>query len=168
MQARLLGWAGVQLRTAGSTLVIDPLQDAGAIWAPAGDLARDVPLPPVVAVVHAGDSLNHGWWWRIAQRSPAPIGAAFLPVNAPVVAFPHRQPRSPLPAVMDGREAAVAAHLLGAASAVAIHDGAYAFPPVFVPDPAGRATFAATAAELGVPVAEPELGTWFAVAGVPA
>ena len=192
MEARILGWAGVELRGT-TTVVIDPLADAGAVWAAAGDLARGVPLPPVVppepgaaaagllthlhrdhadaaalaaalapgapvfgpepfgggdveqaavahaehelraaglelvpvrawetveagewsftalpavdgtgdpqvswlvtgagaTVLHAGDTLSHGWWWRIAQRAPGGIDVAFLPINAPRVAFPH-------------------------------------------------------------------------------
>src|SRR5436190_4830438 len=47
MQARWLGWAGVELEEDGVTLVIDPLADpAGVFAALAGD-AREVELPPV-------------------------------------------------------------------------------------------------------------------------
>ena len=268
MDARLLGWAGLELRDAGSTLVVDPLQDAGAVWAPAGDLARDVPLPPVLpaespgagaaglvthlhrdhadaaalaaalapgapvllpepygggpveeaavmqadaelraaglrlrtvrpwetvevdgwsctatpaadgtgdpqvswlvsrggaTVFHGGDTLPHGWWWRIAERAGAPIDLAFLPVNAPRVAFPHRRPASPLPIVMDGEQAAVAARLLRARRLVPIHHGAYHFPPVFVPEAEALDRVRSAAAEHGVELATPELGTWFGV-----
>jgi L-ascorbate metabolism protein UlaG (beta-lactamase superfamily) len=259
MQARLLGWAGIELRDGGSSLVIDPLRDAGAVWAAAGDLARDVPLPEVVesdgasvalvthlhrdhadaaalppgapvllpepyggdaleeagvaqaaaeleaaglelrhvrpwetveldgwsctavpaadgtgdpqvswlvargdrVVFHGGDTLTHGWWWRIAERAPAAIDVAFLPINGARVRFPHRRPASPLRAVMDGAEAAVAAKLLRAGRLVPIHYGAYDFAPVYEPDPDALGTLRA-AAEVDVLV--PPLGDWFEVA----
>jgi L-ascorbate metabolism protein UlaG (beta-lactamase superfamily) len=240
MKMRLLGWAGVQLAEGDSALVIDPLADAGAVWAAAGERAREVPLPEVVAaapagsaavgrvthlhrdhadaaalsaaltpgapvlvpapyggteteeasvtqaarelaaaglaveplapwqsldvggwsitalpaadglgdpqvswlvsrggvtIVHAGDTLTHGWWWRVAARAPTRVEAAFLPVNGARIAFPHRRPVSPLRAVMDATEAAVAARILRARCLVPIHYGAYDFPPVYVPDP---------------------------------
>jgi L-ascorbate metabolism protein UlaG (beta-lactamase superfamily) len=262
MDMRLLGWAGVQLSDGTSTLVIDALADAGAVWAAAGDLARDVPLPPVVpaapaggaaaglvthlhrdhadaaalaaalspgapvlvpepsggseveeaavaqaaheltaaglavepmapwstrevdgwsitalpaadgtgdpqvswlvarggvAVVHAGDTLMHGWWWRVAERAPAPVAAAFLPVNGATVAFPHRRPRSPLPVVMTAEEAAIAATILRARRLVPIHYGAYTFPPVYVPD---ADPLAALPPDPGFEVLTPPLGEW--------
>ena len=48
MQIRWLGWAGVELRADGATAVIDPLADAGSMWAalPGGG---EVPHPPVHA-----------------------------------------------------------------------------------------------------------------------
>ena len=263
MEARLLGWAGVQLRDGASSVVIDPLADAGAVFAAAGDLARDVKLPetvepeagaavglvthlhrdhadaaalacalapqaqvllpqpyggsdldnaaiaqaaaeldargldlrPVapweavevdgwrctavaaadgagdpqvswlverggVAIFHGGDTLPHGWWWRIAELAAGPIALAFVPINGARVAFPHRRPQSPLRAVMNAEEAAVAATLLKARRAVPIHYGAYAFPPVYRPDADALERFRA-AAEVEVDV--PALGAWFDV-----
>ncbi|HEU4658247.1 MAG TPA: MBL fold metallo-hydrolase [Capillimicrobium sp.] len=269
MNARLLGWAGVQLRADGSGIVIDPLRDAAAVWAPAGDLARDVPLPPVVAaepsgaaaagllthlhrdhadvdalrealrpgavvlvpaqfggdevedsavadardeleasglavrevawwesmdvdgwritalpaadgtgdpqvswlvqrdgatVLHAGDTLPHNWWWRIARRAGGRIDVAFLPINAPTVMFPHRQPPIARPIVMDGREAATAAAVLRAGRVVPIHYDGYDWEPIYTPDRRALETLRAAAGELDVPVEVPELGAWFDVA----
>lgn len=268
MNARLLGWAGVQLRAGDTGIVIDPLHDAAAVWAAAGDLARGVPMPPVVAaepagaaaagllthlhrdhadaaalgaalrpgapvlapagyggdaveeaglvdaraeleasglelrevepweslevdgwqltalpaadgtgdpqvswlverdgvaIVHAGDTLTHGWWWRIARRASGPIDAAFLPINAAVVAFPHRQPATAQPIVMDGRQAAAAALALAARRLVPIHYGAYDFDPIYRPDPDALATLSSVAGDLGVEVQTPEVGAWFDV-----
>jgi L-ascorbate metabolism protein UlaG (beta-lactamase superfamily) len=269
MEARLLGWAGVQLRDGASSLVVDPLEDAGAVWAAAGELARRVPLPPVVpaepagsaaaglvthlhrdhadaaalqaalapgapvlvpepygggdveeaavaqaaaeldaagldvrtvrpwesvevdgwtctatpaadgtgdpqvswlvardgaAVFHGGDTLPHGWWWRIAERAGRRIDVAFLPINGARVAFPHRRPASPRPVVMDGTDAAVAGALLRAGRVVPIHYDAYTFPPVYEPDPDALGTLRAAAAEHGVVVDTPARGAWFEVA----
>lgn len=49
MNARWLGWAGVEVEHEGATLVIDPLLDPAATFAGFGALARDVELPAVVA-----------------------------------------------------------------------------------------------------------------------
>jgi L-ascorbate metabolism protein UlaG (beta-lactamase superfamily) len=269
MQARTLGWAGVQLRDAAGGVVVDPLADPSAVWAPFGDPGFAVPVPQVVpaepaggalaglvthlhrdhadaaalasalepgapvlvpapyggsdreelalaqatreldaaglalhamapwerydlgswsitalpaadgsgdpqvswlvsgadgVIFHGGDTLMHGWWWRIAERSPRPIDVAFLPINAARVAFPHRRPASPLPAIMGGREAAIAARLLRARRLVPIHYGAYAFPPFYEPDPDALATLEQAAAEQEVAVTVPPIGKWFDVA----
>ena len=47
MQARWLGWAGVELEEDGVTLVIDPLADPAATFAGFGAQAADVELPDV-------------------------------------------------------------------------------------------------------------------------
>jgi L-ascorbate metabolism protein UlaG (beta-lactamase superfamily) len=49
MRIRWLGWAGVELEAEdGSTLVVDPLEDAGAVFAPLGERAAAAPRPRVV------------------------------------------------------------------------------------------------------------------------
>ena len=48
MRLTWLGWAGVELETDGATVVVDPLEDAGAVFAPLGERAADIPLPQVV------------------------------------------------------------------------------------------------------------------------
>lgn len=265
MEARLLGWAGVQLRDGHATLVIDPLLDPTAVWAPFGAAARHVPYPEGVpatpagasgvglvthlhldhadagalasalapdgvvlvpepvggdaleegavvtaqaaltsaglrvehvsawecreidgwtitalpaadglgdpqvswlvergngAVVHCGDTLMHGWWWRTARRAGRPIGSAFLPVNGARVRFPHRVPASPHRAMMNAADAAVAGAALGAAAIVPIHYGGYDFPGVYEPDPDPLADLRDAAAG-GPEVRVPALGAWF-------
>ena len=71
-------------------------------------------------VIHLGDSMFHGYWWRAAHRY-GPFDAVLTPINGPVVCFPHCQPASPFPAALDARHAAVAARLLGAKVTVPIH-----------------------------------------------
>lgn len=73
-------------------------------------------------VLHAGDTLFHGWWWLAAMRC-GPFDAVFLPAGGAVVDLPPRQPPSPLPAGMDPTQAAVAAKLLQARQVVPIHYG---------------------------------------------
>ena len=54
---------------------------------------------------------------------------------ADVVDFPHQQPASPRPALMDPEQAAVAGELLGAATVVPMHYGRYALDPYYRPIP---------------------------------
>ena len=48
MRIRWLGWAGVEIEAQGERVVIDPLQDAAAVFAWLGERARAIPLPEVV------------------------------------------------------------------------------------------------------------------------
>lgn len=115
-----------------STRVVEPWESVGigpfAIAAiPAVDGFGDPQVSWVVAaedrrVLHAGDTLFHGWWW-LARMRHGPIDAAFLPAGGAVVDLPPRQPSSPLPAGMDPQQAAVAAKLLQARQAIPIHYG---------------------------------------------
>ena len=104
-----------------------------------------------VRILHAGDTMMHGAWWLVASRL-GPIDVAFLPVNGAVADLPHRQPASPLPVVMDPRQAVTAALLLRTRTMVPIHYGTIHAPPVYgqVDNPAGAAV--AVGEELGVQV----------------
>jgi L-ascorbate metabolism protein UlaG (beta-lactamase superfamily) len=100
-------------------------------------------------VLHAGDTLFHGWWWLAATRC-GPFDAVFLPVGGAVVDLPSRQPPSPLPAGMDPNQAAAAAKLLKARQVVPIHYGPLheASNYVQADDPPGA--LGAAARELGI------------------
>lgn len=102
-----------------------------------------------VRILHAGDTVFHGWWWLAAQRC-GPFDVAFLPAGGAVVDLPPRQPPSPLPAGMDPRQAAIAGKLLGAKQVVPIHYGPLHEAENYrqATDPPG--TFATAARELGV------------------
>ncbi|MFN8111766.1 MAG: MBL fold metallo-hydrolase [Solirubrobacterales bacterium] len=237
IHARSLGWAGVELTAGDATILIDPLADAGAVFAALGDAAEAISRPDVVPasrpgtavaglvthlhrdhadaaalaaglapgapvlepgtgggepleelalaqadheltaaglerrrvsawetatvgpfevtalpaadgtgdpqvswlveadgtrVVHLGDTLFHGWWWRIALRAGS-IDAVFTPINGALLDFPHRQPPSSLPGVMDPVQAAEACRLIGARVAVPMHFGAYEGGPWYRP-----------------------------------
>jgi L-ascorbate metabolism protein UlaG (beta-lactamase superfamily) len=85
-------------------------------------------------VIHLGDSMYHGYWWRAAHRY-GPFDAVLTPINGPIVCFPHCQPPSPFPANLDDRHAAVVSRLLGAKVAIPMHydgfhiDGSYETKP---------------------------------------
>jgi L-ascorbate metabolism protein UlaG (beta-lactamase superfamily) len=250
MRIRWLGWAGVEIEAEGERLVIDPLADPGATFAPLGDRASAVPLPEVVAanrgrsvaglvthlhrdhadaaalaaaladgapiyeprwpdgedvenlalmqadtelraaglerqraaewerfeagpfrlvalpavdglgdpqlawlveaegrrVLHLGDTVFHGYWWRVAQRH-GPFDLVLTPINGAVVRFPHRRPASPLPAALDPEQAALAGELLGAKLVVPIHYGGYDVEPWYRPVERGLERFEIAARE---------------------
>jgi L-ascorbate metabolism protein UlaG (beta-lactamase superfamily) len=104
-----------------------------------------------VRVLHLGDTIFHGYWWRMARRH-GPFDLVLVPVNGAVVSFPHRRPSSPLPAVLDPTRAAIAAEILGARQAIPIHAEGYEIDGVYHPVPDAAEQFAAAAAERGVPV----------------
>ena len=113
-------------------------------------------------ILHAGDTLFHGWWWLSALRQ-GPFDVAFLPVGGAVVDLPPRQPPSPLPAGMDPGQAAIAAKLLGARAVVPIHYGPLHEASNYVQsdDPPGSLRVAA--AELGVEARVLQPGEGFSV-----
>jgi L-ascorbate metabolism protein UlaG (beta-lactamase superfamily) len=258
MQIRWLGWAGMEIEAEGARVVIDPLDDASAVFAFLGDRAAAIPAPEVVdatggaiaglvthlhrdhadaaalarslapgaplleprsygggfveqaavaqadtelaaagldrrpqdawttvhagpfsitaipaadgtgdpqlswlveaegrRVLHLGDTLFHGWWWRIAERFGAP-DLVCAPINGARLTFPHRQPPSPLPGVMDPEQAATAADLLRAEAVLPMHYGAYDAPGLYEPvaDPLERLQAACDRVRV------PALGEW--------
>jgi L-ascorbate metabolism protein UlaG (beta-lactamase superfamily) len=232
---RWLGWAGVEIEAQGERVVIDPLEDAAAVFAWIGDGLAAVPLPQVVPaqpgaiaglvthlhrdhadasaldaalasgapvyephdyggeglerlavlqadqeltaarlnrrqasawtsahagpftltalpavdgtgdpqvswlievdgkrVLHLGDTMWHGWWWRISERYGAP-DIVLAPINGARLNFPHRQPASPLAGAMDPEQAALAATLLRAGRLIPIHYDGYDISGLYEP-----------------------------------
>jgi L-ascorbate metabolism protein UlaG (beta-lactamase superfamily) len=250
MRLTWLGWAGVELESDGVTVVIDPLDDPGAVFAPFGERSAGTPLPDVVEaapgravaglvthlhrdhadasalaaalapggrvleppagggdeleelglaqaeaeltaanlertrvepwtsveaapftitalpsvdglgdpqvawlveadgtrVLHLGDTIFHGYWWRMARRH-GPFDAVLVPVNGAVVRFPHRRPASPLPAAMNPEQAAIAAEILGARTTIPIHSEGYEIDGIYEPVADGSDRFVQEAAE---------------------
>ena len=250
MRVRWLGWAGVEIESDGHAVVIDPLADPGATFAPLGEKARRTKLPSIVApdarssavaglvshlhrdhtdaaslaaalagdasvhepawpggadvenlglaqanaeleranlsrrpvelwervevgpfaltalpavdglgdpqvswlveadgqrALHLGDTIFHGYWWRMARRH-GPFDVVFAPINGAVVDFPYLQPPSPLAAAMEPEQAALAGELLNAATVVPIHYDGFDIVPWYRPVPDARARFEAAAA----------------------
>src|SRR3954470_12758773 len=110
-----------------------------------------------VRVLHLGDTIFHGYWWRIATRYGR-FDAVLVPVNGAVLRFPHRRPASPLPGALDPEQAALAAEILGARLAIPIHAEGYDIDGVYGPVPDAVERFAAAAAERGIPVRVLEVG----------
>lgn len=242
MRITWLGWAGVEIEAQGERMVVDPLQDAAAVFAWLGERLVSMPLPEVVhaqpgavagllthlhrdhadaaalraalrdgatvfepvdyggagrerlavaqadheltaaglprqtaaawtstrigaftltalpavdgtgdpqvswlleadgkRVLHLGDTMWHGWWWRIAERYGRP-DVVLAPINGARLSLPHRRPASPLPGALEPEQAALAAELLHADRLIPIHFGGYDLPGVYDPvsDPLKR------------------------------
>jgi L-ascorbate metabolism protein UlaG (beta-lactamase superfamily) len=272
MKVRWLGWAGVEIEADGAVVVIDPLADPGAVFAPLGQADRDAALPTVVApeargtavaglvshlhrdhtdagalagalsddatvheppwpggedvenlalaqasselereglrrraveewervevgpfaltalpavdglgdpqvswlveadgqrALHLGDTVFHGFWWRIARRH-GPFDVVFAPINGAVVDFPHLQPPSPLAAAMEPEQAALAGELLGARIVVPIHYDGFATDPWYHPVSDAAARFEAAASSRAYEVRVLEPGESFEPAVLPA
>ena len=132
---------------------VDGFGDPQLSWVIEGDGKR---------IIHAGDTLFHSYWWRIARRF-GPFDHAFLPINGPFVDFPFLQPPRNQEAVMTPKEAVKAARMLRARAVTPIHYGALHRPPAYIEtdDPVGRLRAAGEAPDLAVEVREP--GKWFEV-----
>jgi len=271
MQIRWLGWAGVEIEAEGVAVVIDPLADASATFAPLGEEARRAKLPSVVEpqprgaavaglvshlhrdhadaaalagalaadasvhepvwpggadlenlalaqanseleqanlrrraaevwervevgpfaltalpavdglgdpqvswliegdgqrALHLGDTVFHGYWWRMARRH-GPFDVVFAPINGAVVDFPHRQPPSPLAATMDPEQAALAGELLGAGTVVPMHYDGFEIDPWYHPVSDAAARFAAASTGRPYEARVLELGESLEVTSVP-
>lgn len=110
-----------------------------------------------VRVLHLGDTMFHGYWWRIGRRH-GPFDVVLVPVNGAVVSFPHRRPASPSPVALDPVQAAIATWILGVRQAIPIHADGYEIDGIYQPVPDAAQRFAAAAAERGVPVRLLDLG----------
>jgi L-ascorbate metabolism protein UlaG (beta-lactamase superfamily) len=107
-------------------------------------------------ILHLGDTIFHGYWWRMARRY-GPFDLVLAPINGAAVDFPHLQPPSPLAAAMEPEQAALAAELLGARTVIPIHHGGFAVDPWYRPvaDPVARFERAASGRPYEARVLEP-------------
>ena len=115
---------------------VDGLGDPQISWLVEADGRR---------VLHLGDTVFHGYWWRMARRH-GPFDVVFAPINGAMVDFPHLQPPSPLAAAMEPEQAALAGELLGARIVVPIHYDGYEIDPWYRPVAGAGERFAAAAA----------------------
>jgi L-ascorbate metabolism protein UlaG (beta-lactamase superfamily) len=96
-------------------------------------------------VLHLGDTIFHGYWWRMDRRH-GPFDVVLVPINGAVVDFAHLQPPSPLAAAMEPEQAALAGELLRARTVVPIHYDGYAIDPWYRPVEDPRVRFEAATA----------------------
>jgi L-ascorbate metabolism protein UlaG (beta-lactamase superfamily) len=109
---------------------VDGLGDPQISWVVEADGQR---------LLHLGDTVFHGYWWRMAQRH-GPFDVVFTPINGAVVNFPHLQPPSPLAAALEPEQAAIAGELLNAGTLVPMHYDGFEIDPWYLPvsGPAAR------------------------------
>jgi L-ascorbate metabolism protein UlaG (beta-lactamase superfamily) len=126
---------------------VDGLGDPQVSWLVEADGQR---------ILHLGDTILHGYWWRMAQRH-GPFDVVFAPINGAVVDFPHLQPPSPLAAAMEPEQAAVAAASLGAGTLIPMHYGGFEVDPFYLPvaDPLERLRAATVDRAYDVRILEP-------------
>jgi len=128
-------------------LAVDAFNDFQISWVISGGGKR---------VIHCGDTLWHGNWWRVG-RLYGPFDAAFLPINGANI-LEHETP-SLLPATMTPEQAVAAAVILGAKLIVPIHYG-YNEPGVYEEYPRAHEILLETARKRGVGVETLKGGEW--------
>lgn len=105
-------------------------------------------------IIHCGDTLWHGHWWRI-RRKHGPFDAAFLCINGVVMTYPGLEP-SGIPADMTAEQAAAAGKLLGARTVCPIHYGTFNAPQYCeLTDAEQTFLIAARQRELAVQIVQP-------------
>ena len=139
------------------------LGDFTAVAVPAADGYGDPQVSWIVSaggrrIIHCGDTLWHGHWWRIG-RQYGPFDAAFLPING--ARFGWRKPASDVPAVLTPHQAVEAAAILGARLVVPIHYG-IAPSDEYREVPDARAELLAAARAKGIGVEIVPSGGWMA------
>jgi L-ascorbate metabolism protein UlaG (beta-lactamase superfamily) len=116
---------------------VDGLGDPQVSWLVEADGQR---------VLHLGDTIFHGYWWRMVRRH-GPFDLVLAPINGAVTNFPNLQPPSPLAAAMEPEHAALAGELLGAGTLVPIHYGGFHAEPWYLPIEDARECFESFAAD---------------------
>jgi L-ascorbate metabolism protein UlaG (beta-lactamase superfamily) len=86
MRIRWLGWAGVEVEELGEHVVVDPLVDPAAVFAPLGERGAGTPLPAVIAPRPAaiGGLLTH------LHRDHADAGALEAALSADACVYEPR------------------------------------------------------------------------------
>jgi L-ascorbate metabolism protein UlaG (beta-lactamase superfamily) len=102
---------------------VDGLGDPQVSWLVEADGQR---------VLHLGDTVFHGYWWRMAKRH-GPFDVVFAPINGAVIDFPHLQPPSPLAAALEPEQAALAGELLNARTLIPMHFDGFEIDPWYHP-----------------------------------
>jgi L-ascorbate metabolism protein UlaG (beta-lactamase superfamily) len=101
-------------------------------------------------VLHCGDTLWHGNWWKIRERFGS-VDIAFLPINGVTIEFPGMKP-SGVPVDLTPAQAAAAGDILEAKTVCPIHYKLWNNPPVYSEWPDAEKVFLAAAAKRGVNV----------------
>ena len=115
-----------------------------------------------VRVIHCGDTIWHGSWWKIA-REHGPFHVAFLPINGVLTQLEGFTPTS-VPATLTPEQAVEAAVVLNASTACAIHHGLFHNPPAYAEQPNARERFLQAGHARGIHASAPHDGMLLATA----
>lgn len=85
-------------------------------------------------MIHAGDTLWHGYWWKMVKAFGT-FDVACLPVNGAVTRFPGVTPTSDQPICLTPEQAVTAAEILGVKMLIPIHYKAAHNPPIYTQTP---------------------------------
>lgn len=77
-------------------------------------------------ILHSGDTLWHGYWWKMA-KTYGPFDACLLPVNGAVV-----PEATDIPICMNPEQAVSAAKIIKAKLFIPIHYGSFHNPPIYI------------------------------------
>jgi L-ascorbate metabolism protein UlaG (beta-lactamase superfamily) len=83
--------------------------------------------------LHCGDTLWHGYWWKL-RRDYGPFDVVCLPINGAIVQEEGLTP-SEQPICMGPEQAASAATILEANTLIPIHFGGFHNPPIYLETP---------------------------------
>jgi L-ascorbate metabolism protein UlaG (beta-lactamase superfamily) len=108
-------------------------------------------------IIHCGDTLWHGRWWKIA-RAYGPFDIAFMPINGARQIL-GMYSDSGFPMVMTPEQAVSAAKILGAKQVCPIHYGGHT-PPVYLEESDCEARFLQAAKEKQLEVKLLQPGEW--------
>ncbi|MGH2510669.1 MAG: MBL fold metallo-hydrolase, partial [Ktedonobacteraceae bacterium] len=128
--------------TVRPVLAVDGFGDDQVSWIVEGDGKR---------IIHCGDTLWHGNWWRIRRRY-GPFDRAFLPINGVIMQFPGLLPTSGIPASMTPEQAAEAGNILKADAVCPIHYGMFNTAPAYAEYPDVQRTFKEAAQQRGLAI----------------
>lgn len=81
-------------------------------------------------LLHAGDTLWHGYWWNLARKF-GPIDIACLPINGAVLTLPPHYASTTQEACMTPEQAVEASHILNVSTLIPIHYGTFHEPPLY-------------------------------------
>ncbi|MCX7569735.1 MBL fold metallo-hydrolase [Tumebacillus sp. DT12] len=84
-------------------------------------------------VLHSGDTIWHGYWWKIAKYHRPDV--VCLPCNGPLCDYPDFAPSHLVPAALTPEQAVEAAHVLQAGTLVPIHYDTFYLEPYYVQAP---------------------------------
>ncbi len=106
-------------------------------------------------IIHCGDTMWHGSWWKIA-REYGPFAAAFVPINGVIARFEGYE--ADVPVTMTPEQAIEACVVLGAEVACAMHHGVFDHPPVYVEQPDAVRRFQDAGGKRGIATAVLDAG----------
>ncbi|WP_134699340.1 MBL fold metallo-hydrolase [Ammoniphilus sp. YIM 78166] len=101
-----------------STYSVDGLGDQQVAWIVEAEGKK---------LIHCGDTLWHGYWWKICEKF-GPFDVACLPINGAILSVSELTP-SGQPICLTPEQAVSAAVILKAKALIPIHYGAFHSPP---------------------------------------